>query len=194
MSHLLCLLFSILILNDNWQPDRYYDLWEFWVAKIIAIRGNGPWNVSCVHVLLQICLLMLTDLGEGAVVLFREGHCRKGFFYVSTDATILSLLLIDLHTSGIHLPMEDMNAAWGVMWIHNSYLHSQLMVCLRILVVITLTNACFQGEQKLLNTMKAHSTRPQSPQIHFTLVGDLICMKGSHLYLLLYISLFPPCL
>ncbi|KAF8266874.1 hypothetical protein EI94DRAFT_1732058 [Lactarius quietus] len=39
-----CLLFSILILNHNWRPNRYYDPWEFWVAKILEIRGNAPRN------------------------------------------------------------------------------------------------------------------------------------------------------
>lgn len=37
-------MFSILVLNHNWLPNRYYDLWDFWVGKIIAIRGNSPRN------------------------------------------------------------------------------------------------------------------------------------------------------
>ncbi|KAI9448036.1 hypothetical protein H4582DRAFT_2068593 [Lactarius indigo] len=35
---------NVLILNHDWNPNRYYDPWDSWVGKIIAIRGNAPRN------------------------------------------------------------------------------------------------------------------------------------------------------
>jgi hypothetical protein len=35
---------NVLVLNQNWRSSRYYNPWEFWVGKIIAIRGNAPRN------------------------------------------------------------------------------------------------------------------------------------------------------
>jgi len=39
------LLYSILVLNHDWEPDKHYDLWDSWVGKIVDIRGNSPRNV-----------------------------------------------------------------------------------------------------------------------------------------------------
>ncbi len=38
-------LYSILVLNHDWQPYKRYDIWESWVGKIVDIRGNSPRNV-----------------------------------------------------------------------------------------------------------------------------------------------------
>ncbi|KAH9077180.1 hypothetical protein EDB83DRAFT_2348698 [Lactarius deliciosus] len=35
---------NVLVLNHDWQPNKYYDPWDSWVGKIIAIRGNAPRN------------------------------------------------------------------------------------------------------------------------------------------------------
>jgi hypothetical protein len=42
-------LYSILVLNHDWKPDKRYNLWDSWVGKIVDIRGNSPRNVrsSC---------------------------------------------------------------------------------------------------------------------------------------------------
>jgi hypothetical protein len=74
------LCFSILVLNHDWRPDQHYDKWDSWVGKIIDIRGNSPRNV-CSYLSSATAKdvahsPLSQDLGDRAMVLFREGHRR----------------------------------------------------------------------------------------------------------------------
>lgn len=71
-------LYSIRVLNHDWQPDRGYDLWDSWVGRIDDIRGNSPRNVRSS----RPCTDTRThwpsskDLGYREMVLLRAGHYR----------------------------------------------------------------------------------------------------------------------
>ena len=69
-------LYSILVLNNDWEPDKCYDLWESWVGKIVDIRGNSPRNVRssrpCTDT--RAHWLSSKDLGDCSVVFLRKGH------------------------------------------------------------------------------------------------------------------------
>jgi hypothetical protein len=71
-------LYSILILNHDWQPDKRYDLWDSWVGKIVDIRGNSPRNVRSSRLCTDTRAHWPSskDLGCREMVLLREGHCR----------------------------------------------------------------------------------------------------------------------
>ena len=63
-------MFSVRVLNHNWDPNESYNLFDSWVAKIKEIRGNSPRNVCYLVPSVATCAHwpLSQDLGECAMV------------------------------------------------------------------------------------------------------------------------------